>query len=218
MTHYFHVHRNHFDNTWYDFIPILIPLIISTLLVLNNLTLEQPLLSFALRVCLTLWLAGIPKKFFLYNCVIGVCLCMPVFWRVLKPYQKTRVLVFLGQGNITKERYQIEQAKIAIGSGGITGKGFLQGTQNKFCFVPKVRTDFIFAVLCEELGFLGAAFLLLLYVLLFLRLFSIVQTIKHPDPKLFAAGLVVPIMLSTSIKYPLWFLVFYQLLAFHYLS
>ena len=62
----------------------------------------------------------------------------------------------MGQGTTTKERYQIEQAKIAIGSGGIIGKGFLQGTQNKLNFIPAGRTDFIFAVLCEEAGFIGA--------------------------------------------------------------
>ncbi len=103
---------------------------------------------------------------------------MPVIWHMLKPYQKTRVTVFLGQGKTHKERYQIEQAKIAIGSGGLSGKGFLQGTQNKLRFIPEGRTDFIFAVLCEELGFIGAFLVIILYIILFIRLCNVVQTIK----------------------------------------
>ena len=89
---------------------------------------------------------------------------------------------FSGRGKTTKERYQIEQAKIAIGSGGFTGKGFLQGTQNKLRFMPAGQTDFIFAVLCEEAGLIGAFIILILYAILFLRLFSIVQSNKTVRP------------------------------------
>ena len=76
--------------------------------------------------------------------LVAALLSMPILWHVLKPYQKTRVLVFIGLGEITKERYQIEQAKIAIGSGGIFGKGFLEGTQNKLCFVPEEKNRLYF--------------------------------------------------------------------------
>ena len=71
-------------------------------------------------------------------------------------------MVFFGSGDSKKERYHIEQSRIAIGSGGLAGKGFLNGTQNKFSFLPESRTDFIFAVICEEWGFLGALLIILL--------------------------------------------------------
>lgn len=198
ITYYFYTHRDYFENTWYDFIPILIPLLVSTVLVL-----KQPDLGTAIVLLvsglITLWLAGLSNKFFIYCGICGL-LATPVLWHMLRPYQKARVFVFLGQGKSNKERYQIEQAKIAIGSGGLTGKGFLQGTQNKLRFIPAGQTDFIFAVLCEEAGFIGTMIILVLYIIFFLRLFSIIQTIKPPDPKLFAAGLILPIMLSAIIN------------------
>lgn len=198
MTYYFSTHRDYFENRWYDFLPIFIPLILSTILVLKQPDLGTAIVLLSTGL-ITLWLAGLDKKFFIYG---GLCalLATPVMWHMLRPYQKARVMVFLGEGKTSKERYQIEQAKIAIGSGGLTGKGFLQGTQNKLHFIPAGQTDCIFAVLCEEAGFIGALIILCLYAMLFLRLFSIVQTIKPPDPKLFAVGLIIPIMLSALIN------------------
>ncbi len=81
------------------------------------------------------------------------------FMELLKPYQQQRIMVFFGYGSAQKERYQIEQSKIAIGSGGMTGKGFLQGTQNQLLFLPESRTDMIFAVIAEETGFCGCSLL-----------------------------------------------------------
>jgi rod shape determining protein RodA len=198
LTYYFYTRRDYFENTWYDFIPILIPLCVSTILVLKQPDLGTAIVLFASGL-ITLWLAGLNKKFFIYG-TLSAILAMPIMWHMLKPYQKTRVMVFLGQGNTHKERYQIEQAKIAIGSGGISGKGFLQGTQNKLRFIPEGRTDFIFAVLCEEQGFVGACCVIILYILLFMRLLGVVQTIKPPDTKLFAAGLIIPLILSALIN------------------
>lgn len=197
-TYYFYTYRDYFSGTWRDYVPIIIPLLISTILVLKQPDLGTAIVLFV-SALITLWFTGISKKFFIYFGILSL-FGAPVFWHILKPYQKTRILVFLGQGTTTKERYQIEQAKIAIGSGGFTGKGYLQGTQNKLQFIPAGRTDFIFAVLCEEAGFIGALLVLTLYIILFFRLFGIVQTIKPPDPKLFAAGLIIPIMISAFIN------------------
>ena len=72
-------------------------------------------------------------------------------------------MVFFGQGDSRKERYQIEQSQIAIGSGGFIGKGLLKGTQNKLQFLPESRTDFIFSVIAEETGFAGALFIVFLF-------------------------------------------------------
>src|SRR5581483_5040624 len=141
----------------------------------------------------------IGKRFFIY-CFCFSLLGAPILYKLLRPYQRKRIEVFLGQGDKKKERYQIEQAKIAIGSGGLWGKGFLQGTQNKFMFLPESRTDSIFAVICEEWGFVGALSLLLLYLLLFIRFLYVVATIKNFFAQLLAYGLIIHIIISTIIN------------------
>ncbi len=117
------------------FLPVLIVLAISFILIR-----QQPDLGTALIVLATglllLWLAGLPRYFFIITGLI-VCVAAPVIWSyVLRPYQKNRIIVFCGYGSAHKERYQIEQAAIAIGSGGFWGKGLLHGTQNKRKFLP----------------------------------------------------------------------------------
>jgi rod shape determining protein RodA len=93
---------------------------------------------------------------------------------VLKPYQKNRVVAFLNPGKYKKSSgYQIIQSKIAIGSGGFSGKGYLNGTQSQYKFLPTRHTDFIVSVLGEEFGFLGISFVLLLFFFLFYRQFNI---------------------------------------------
>ncbi len=87
---------------------------------------------------------------------------------ILKPYQKARIVSFLNPGKFRKSTgYQIIQSKIAIGSGGLNGKGYLKGSQSEYKFLPDQHTDFIFSVLGEEFGFLGVSFLFLLFFLLF---------------------------------------------------
>lgn len=198
VTYYCCIKREIVNGRWTDFIPLIIPLGICSFLVL-----KQPDLGTAIVIAssglLMLWVAGLSNRFFLYSFLL-IILAAPLLWSHLKPYQKNRVMVFCGQGDTNKERYQIEQAKIAIGSGGLTGKGVLQGTQNSLQFIPAGRTDFIFAVLCEETGYIGALFLLFLYTLLFLRLCWIILTIRPREPRLFAAGLILPIMVSAFIN------------------
>ncbi len=176
----------------------MVVLLISFLLIL-----KQPDLGTALIVLfsgiLLLWLAGINRKFFTIA-FMGCVLAAPLLWHCLKPYQKNRIMVFLGQGDSRKERYQIEQSRIAVGSGGLAGKGFLNGTQNKFMFLPESRTDFIFAVICEEWGFLGALILIGLYLTLFIRLFYVIATIKNFYAQLLATGLIIHIVFSTLIN------------------
>jgi rod shape determining protein RodA len=145
------------------------------------------------------WFIGIPKKFFIVSGILCV-LCIPVFWKILKPYQKNRILVLFGFGNKKTERYQIEQSKIAIGSGGFLGKGFLQGTQNKLEFLPEDHTDFIFSVICEELGFAGALIILLLFSFLIIRLLTIIPQISSFFDQIIAVGLVSHIFLSVCIN------------------
>ncbi|MFN4082624.1 MAG: rod shape-determining protein RodA [Bacteroidia bacterium] len=94
-----------------------------------------------------------------------------VFENVMQPHQRTRINVLLGKEvDLKGAGYNVHQSKIAIGSGGLWGKGFLQGTQNKFRFVPEQSTDFIFCTIGEEFGFVGSTLFIVLYVLMLWRL------------------------------------------------
>ncbi|MDR1365792.1 MAG: rod shape-determining protein RodA [Holosporales bacterium] len=103
-----------------------------------------------------------PKRFFL--CLLPAVLALPFIWPMMYGYQKTRILTFFDPEKYPfGSGYHIIQSKIALGSGGLLGKGFLMGTQSKLNFLPEKHTDFIFATICEELGFLGGAVIILLY-------------------------------------------------------
>lgn len=167
------------------------------------LILKQPDLGTSLIVLFSglilFWFVGIPRKFFI---ILGFfsLIATPIFWKCLKPYQKTRILVFFGYGDAKKERYQIEQSKIAIGSGGLIGKGLLQGTQNKLEFLPEDHTDFIFSVICEECGFIGAMTILVLYALLFTRIIMVIMQVQNFFEQIVAVGLMIHILLSVCIN------------------
>ena len=99
-----------------------------------------------------------------------------VFEKVLQPHQRTRIEVLLGmKEDLAGAGYNVNQSKIAIGSGGLLGKGFLNGTQTKLKYVPEQDTDFIFCTVGEEQGFLGAAIVLCLFMLLILRLIALAE-------------------------------------------
>ena len=199
MVNYLHMQKKTVIISFAVFIPILITLIISFLLIRKQPDLGTALISLIAGLILC-WLAGLDKRFFLYS-FIAILIMTPLMWSfMLRDYQKNRILVFLGQGNQKKEGYQIEQARIAVGSGGILGKGTFNGTQNRLRFLPESRTDFIFAVLCEEWGLLGALTMVTLYILLFLRSFFIIYTIKDFYAQLFASGLLIHIILATIIN------------------
>ena len=124
-----------------------------------------------------------------YIASIGTGLAVPLLWAGLRPYQQKRILVFfdpdvdpLGAG------YHIFQSKVAIGSGGLFGRGYLQGTQKGLAFLPARHTDFIFSVLGEEFGFLGALLVLFLYGLLIWRGFQLAGRARHPFAQLLSVG------------------------------
>jgi rod shape determining protein RodA len=198
FSYYLFTHKETNKGTLRDMVPIIGILFFSVVLIM-----KQPDLGTALLILFSglilLWLAGIPKKFFLYGFIL-CALTAPLSWYMLKPYQRSRIAVFLGYGTTQNERYQLEQAAIAVGSGGLRGKGLLQGTQNTLQFLPESRTDFIFAVICEEWGFLGALFILFLYALLFIRSLLMIQYIETPYLQIFAVGLLIHLLLSASIN------------------
>ncbi len=109
-----------------------------------------------------------------------------VYDEVLEPHQKERINVLFGKDvNMKKEGYNLNQSKIAIGSGGWTGKGFLEGTQTKGGFVPEQHTDYIFTTVGEEWGFLGASVVIGLFVTLFLRLIYLAEHQKTTFPRVY---------------------------------
>jgi rod shape determining protein RodA len=147
---------------------------------------------FLLLIALILW-----YKPYLYegifltvtNVVFGVV--SPIIWERLAPYQQKRLLVFI---NPDVDRrlagYHVIQSQIAIGSGGWFGKGFTQGTQKRLAFLPAQHTDFIFAVVGEELGFIGVLVAFVLFLLLFLRVTKIAERANDSFSSLVAFGLL----------------------------
>ena len=124
--------------------------------------------------------------------LLMIAILAPVGWMFLEDYQKQRIRLILDP-NLDPQGvgYQTRQAEIAIGSGGLFGKGLSRGLQSQLGFVPEVRTDFIFALMAEEWGFLGAVLLLLLYLLLSLRLISIAQQARDRAGILIATGVSI---------------------------
>jgi rod shape determining protein RodA len=130
-----------------------------------------------------------------------VSLIMPVFWNGLKDYQQDRILTFLDpMRDPLGAGYQIIQSKIAVGSGGLIGKGWLQGSQKNMNFLPEHHTDFIFSVIGEEFGFIGSVVLLTVFILFFLRLVNAVSEIKVKERNIAAAGIMAYLMFQTFIN------------------
>jgi len=123
--------------------------------------------SFFPLFAVAMFFGGIRAKIWIAM-ILAAAIALPIGWfAFLKPYQKERVMIFLNpERDPLGSGYQVTQAKIAIGSGGIHGKGFRHGTQGKFGFVPAHHTDFVFSVLGEEWGFIGVTIVLALYLFL----------------------------------------------------
>ncbi|MDC1095884.1 rod shape-determining protein RodA [Pelagibacteraceae bacterium] len=131
------------------------------------------------------WLAGVRVKFFAYLSLLLIAL-LPIAISFLKPYQKSRILTFLNPDrDPLGAGYQIIQSKIAIGSGGFFGKGFLNGSQSYLDFLPEKHTDFIFTLFSEEFGFFGSSFILLLYIVIIWRIINIGNITKSIFGKLY---------------------------------
>ena len=181
---------------------IVIPILI--LFIPIALVIGQPDLGTAILIALSgiivLWLAGVIIKYFFYSSLIFI-ISAPFVISFLKPYQKLRILTFfdpdkdpLGAG------YQIIQSKIAVGSGGLTGKGFLKGTQGYLEFLPEKHTDFIFTLFSEEFGFLGSIFLLLVYAILIFRILRIGALSRSFFGKFFCYGFGSAIFIYITVN------------------
>jgi len=128
---------------------------------------------------------------FLLGSMIFIFTVDYAFNNFLKPHQQTRINVVLGiENDPFGEGYNLNQSKISIGSGGFTGKGFLNGTQTKFKFVPEQSTDFIFCTVGEEWGFLGTTFVVLLFAFLLARLVMLAERQRSSFSKIYGYGVV----------------------------
>jgi len=175
-------------NSFQDIIPIFLYVGIPFLLVLKQPDLGTSLVFMAILFGM-IFIAGIRTKLLMIIFGAGITF-MPIFWHFLKDYQKQRLTVFidpnvdpLGSG------YHIIQSKIAIGSGMLFGKGLFGGTQSQLNFLPENHTDFIFAVIGEELGFVGAALILLLYFIVLYRGIKIAGSARDNFGMLLATGI-----------------------------
>jgi rod shape determining protein RodA len=158
-------------------------------------------LVFAAILAGMLWMSGASLKWLLTLGAIGVAM-IPFAWNnLLRDYQKARLESFLNpQIDVQGSGYQLYQAQIAVGSGGWIGKGLTNGTQGQGDYLPVQATDFVFAVLAEELGFLGAIVLFVLFGLLIWRLLVGGWRSKDPFGTMFAAGMASMILFQVVVN------------------
>ncbi|MBA3662600.1 MAG: rod shape-determining protein RodA [Bacteroidetes bacterium] len=137
-----------------------------------------------------------------YMASAGVVLGTNYVYNHLEPHQKVRIDVLLGRGTVDlkKEGYNVNQAKIAIGSGGFIGKGYLQGTQTKYDFVPEQDTDFIFCTVGEEWGFLGSTGVIFLELFLILRVIFLAERQRSDFSRIYGYGVAVILFFHLAVN------------------
>ena len=196
---YFHREQMTNINSFKNIIVSIAILILPILLVISQPDLGTSILI-AMSGIIVMWLAGFNIKYFVYS-GLALVVSLPFVISILKPYQKLRVLSFfnpdrdpLGAG------YQIIQSKIAVGSGGLTGKGYLKGTQSYLEFLPEKHTDFIFTLFSEEHGFVGSVILLILYAVLIFRILNIGSKSRSYFGKLFCYGFGSAIFVYVAVN------------------
>jgi rod shape determining protein RodA len=168
------------------------------------LILIQPDLGTALMVVLggvtIMFLAGIPMRLFAGGAA-ALAVAGPIGFSFLHDYQRDRILIFMNPENDPLGAgYHITQSKIAIGSGGLTGNGYLQGTQSHFAFLPEPHTDFIFATMAEEWGLMGGLFLILAFSLILRWGMKVAAGSRDRFSRLAAAGLTTTIFFYVAIN------------------
>jgi rod shape determining protein RodA len=168
------------------------------------LVITQPDLGTALLVAaggvVVAWLAGVRAKFFTYALLVFISL-LPVAIAFLKPYQKSRILTFLDpEKDPLGAGYQIIQSKIAIGSGGIFGKGFLNGSQSYLDYLPEKHTDFIFTLFSEEFGFVGSLSILFLYGLIISRILKAGNITRSNFGKLYCFSFATAFFIYVAVN------------------
>ena len=168
------------------------------------LVLTQPDLGTATMIVaggiVVVFLAGVPLRLF-GGAAVLVAAALPIVWSQMHDYQRNRVLIFLNpESDPLKTGYHITQSKIAIGSGGIFGKGFLHGTQSHLDYLPEGHTDFVFATMAEEWGLLGGLFVIVMFLLLCRWGLRVADRAPTRFGRLTAAGLTMTIFFYVAIN------------------
>ena len=168
--------------------------------------LVTPVISLLLRPCLWLWFpylavlviilflirASAWEWFLILGVNIGVGIALPLIWHALKAYQRLRIVAFLNPAaDPFGAGYHTLQSKIAIGSGGLIGKGFLCGSQTQLQFIPEQHSDFIFSVLGEEFGFLGSLAVMAIFAVMIWRMVTLAAQASEPFGRMLVLGIAV---------------------------
>ena len=191
--------KNNFNRLFSYFIPIMY-IIIPGLIVISQPDLVTGLTIIILGFAL-LFYVGVSLKF-VFIFLLTFISSVPIIWQQLYDYQKNRILVFLNpEIDSLGSGYQIIQSKIAIGSGGLFGKGYLLGSQSRLDYLPEKHTDFIFTLISEELGFFGAMTIILIFCVLIASIVKISFTVDTLFSKVivFGVGLLIFLYLTLNI-------------------
>jgi rod shape determining protein RodA len=182
-----------------DFLRAALPFFVVFLLVVlqPDLSTSLSMLPIAATV---LFLSKIAKKHWLLG-ALALVLLVPLLWASLKPYQRSRIAGFLSPDDAPLGiGYQIQQSKIAVGTGGMWGQGFVQGSQTQLRFLPTPHTDFILAAFAEERGFAGIAIVLGLYYVLLLRIVDTARSARDPEGTLLAMGVASVLLFHIMVN------------------
>ena len=199
LAKYFHRIKIENVNSFTSITVVLSIIIIPIIFVISQPDLGTSILI-ALSGLIILWLGGVKIKYFIYS-FITFLISLPFIISFLKPYQKLRILTFLDPDrDPLGAGYQIIQSKIAIGSGGLDGKGFLKGTQSYLDFLPEKHTDFIFTLFSEEFGFIGSVGLLILYSIIIFRILRIGSISRSNFARLFCFGYAFAIFIYIVVN------------------
>lgn len=191
--------RDHLPPTLKRLVVAVIIMAIPTVLIMKQPDLGTSLLIASSGIFVIL-LSGIYWRYVLV--ALGLmAAALPVFWNIMKPYQQQRVMTFLNpESDPLGSGWNIIQSKTAIGSGGISGKGWLEGTQSQLNFLPESHTDFIIAVIGEELGLYGIALLTLLYLLIIARGMIIAARAADSYSRLLAGGVTLTFFVYVTVN------------------
>ena len=196
--YYYKIPSQSVSDLKYIFVPFI------SLLLPVFLVIKQPDLGTSVLLAVTglivIWLSGFRIKYFLYSSLVFICL-VPVAISFLQPYQKARILTFINpERDPLGAGYQIIQSKIAVGSGGIFGKGFLQGSQSYLDYLPEKHTDFIFTLFSEEFGFIGSLLLLIIYALIIYRITVVGNQSKNNFARIFCYGFAAAFFVYVTVN------------------
>ncbi|MCW8926973.1 MAG: rod shape-determining protein RodA [Xanthomonadales bacterium] len=194
-----YLHKRVLPPGWKDTLASLGILLVPTLLIARQPDLGTALLVAASGV-FTLYLAGIRWRF-IFGLGGLAAVAAPVLWFVMKEYQRNRIRTFLDpEADPLGHGWNIIQSKVAVGSGGLTGKGWLNGTQSHLEFIPERHTDFILAVLSEEFGLIGVTLLMLLYMAVIARGLYIAGAARYTDSRLLAGALSMTLFVYVLVN------------------